>query len=142
VPVFKNMTSSSHEQKICEEASGLLSEALEVTGYFNLIDRGAFLENPESMGIKKENIQFKNWTVIGAEFLITGGVQVSGDQFIIELRTFDALKQTLVDGLGKRYVTSLKDNQLQKIIQRYCGEVVFQLFGERDILKSKIDLES
>ena len=41
-----------------------------------MIDRGAFLANPESMGIKKGDIQFKNWTVIGAEYLITGGVLI------------------------------------------------------------------
>jgi len=142
VPVFRSMTPSSQEQAICEEASGLLSESLEFTGYFKMIDKGAFLENPETMGIIKENIQFKNWTVIGAEYLITGGVLVSGDQLIIELRMFDTLKQSLVEGLGKRYIARLEDNRLRKIVRTYCSEVIFQLLGERGIFTSKIAFES
>jgi TolB protein len=142
VPVFKSMTPSAQEQAICKEASALLSETLEFAGYFKLVDRGAFLEDAETMGIIKENIQFRNWTVIGAEYLVTGGVLVSGDQLIIELRMFDTLKQSLVEGLGKRYITRLEDHRLRKIVRTYCSEVVFQLFGTRGIFTSKIAFES
>jgi TolB protein len=142
VPVFKSMTPSTQEQAVCEEASALLSETLEFTGYFKLMDRGAFLEDAETMGIIKENIAFRNWTVIGAEYLVTGGVLISGDQLIIELRTFDTLKQSLVEGLGKRYIARLEDNRLRKIVRTYCSEVVFQLFGTRGIFTSKIAFES
>ncbi len=142
VPVFKSMTPSEEEKTICKEASDLLSQTLEFTGYFKLIDRGAFLEDPNTAGIIKENIQFKNWTVIGAEFLITGGVVVSGDQLIIELRMFDTLKQTLVSGLGKRYIARVSDNRLRKIIRTYCSEIIFHFTGERGVFTSKIAFES
>jgi len=142
VPVFKSMTPSAQETEICEEASALMSETLEFTGYFKMINRGAFLEDPATMGIIKENIQFKNWTVIGAEFLVTGGVLVTGDQLIIELRMFDTLKQSLVEGLGKRYIARLEDNRLRRIIRTYCSEVIFQMTGERGIFTSKIAFES
>jgi TolB protein len=142
VPVFKSMTPSTREQAICEEASALLSETLDFTGYFKLMAPGAFLEDPETMGIIKENIEFRNWTVIGAEYLVTGGVLITGDQLIIELRMFDTLKQSLVEGLGKRYITRLEDHRLRKIVRTYCSEVIFQLFGTRGIFTSKIAFES
>jgi TolB protein len=140
VPVFRSMTPSAEERAICEEASALLSETLDFTGYFKLIDRGAFLEDPETMGIIRENIQFKNWTVVGAEFLVTGGVLYTNDQLIIELRMFDTLNQTLIEGLGKRYIARIDD--LRKIVRRYCSEVIFQLTGDRGIFTSKIAFES
>ena len=140
VPAFRSMTPSAEEKAICEEASALLSETLDFTGYFKLIDQGAFLEDPETMGIIRENIQFKNWTVIGAEFLVTGGVLYTNDQLIIELRMFDTLNQTLIEGLGKRYTARIDD--LRKIVRRYCGEVIFQLTGDRGIFTSKIAFES
>jgi TolB protein len=136
VPVFRSMTPSPEEKAICEEASQLLSETLDFTGYFKLIDKAAFLEDPETMGIIKENIQFKNWTVINAEFLITGGVLYTNDQLIIELRMFDTLKQELIEGLGKRYIARVED--LRKIVRKYCSEVIYQLTGERGVFTSKI----
>ena len=59
VPVFKAITYGSKEQKICEESSALLSDTLEFTGYFKLIDRDAFLTDRESMGVKKEDRAFQ-----------------------------------------------------------------------------------
>jgi TolB protein len=142
VPVFKNMSGSAEERAICDEAADLLAETLDFTGYFKLMDRGAFLEDPETMGIIKENIQFKNWTVIGAEFLVTGGVLVAGDQLTIELRMFDTIKQELMEGLGKRYTVRVSDNRLREVIRLYCSEVIFQLTGDRGVFTSKIAFES
>jgi TolB protein len=55
---------------------------------------------------------------------------------------FDTLKQSLVEGLGKRYIARLEDNRLRKIVRTYCSEVIFQLFGTRGIFTSKIAFES
>ena len=142
VPVFKTITHGPKEQKFCEEASVLLSDTLEFTGYFKMIDRGAFLINPESMGIKKGEVQFRNWTVIGAEYLITGGVLISGDLLTIELRMFDTLKQEGVNGLELGYTDRIEDHSLREIIHTYCSKVIFQLFGEQGIFNSKIAFES
>ena len=142
VPVFKAITQGLKEQKICEETSVLLSDTLEFTGYFKMIDRGAFLANPESKGIKKGDIQFKNWTVIGAEYLITGGVLISEDLLTIELRMFDTLKQNGVEGLELGYTARLEDHSLREIIHTYCAKVISQLFNVQGIFNSKIAFES
>lgn len=142
IPVFKAITHGPKEQKICEEASALLSDTLEFIGYFKLIDRDAFLTDPESMGVKQEDIQFKNWTVIGAEYLITGGVLISGDVQTIELRLFDTLTQTGVEGLELGYTDRLEDHSLRQIIHTYCAKVISQLFKVQGIFNSKIAFES
>ncbi len=142
VPVFKAITHGSKEQKICEESSALLSDTLEFTGYFKLIDRDAFLTDRESMGVKKEDIRFKNLTVIGAEYLITGGVKISGDLLTIELRLFDTLTQTGVEGLELGYTDRLEDHSLREIIHTYCAKVISQLFKVQGIFSSKIAFES
>ena len=46
VPFFKGMTENSEELKKTGEAADLLSETLDFTGYFKIIDRGAFLADP------------------------------------------------------------------------------------------------
>ena len=138
VPVFKSMTPTPEEQKVAESASTLLSDTLDFTGYFKLIDRGAFLEDSGASGIIAPNIQFKNWTAVGAELLITAGVLITNDVLEIELRLYDTFKQKLL--VGKLYKGRVEDQR--KIIRRFCSEVIFQLTGDRGIFTSKIAFES
>ena len=141
VSVFKAITHGPKEQEICEDAYKLLSDTLEFTGHFKLIDRGAFSANPESMGIEKKNIRFKDWTAIGAEYLITGGVLISGNSLSIELRMFDTLKQTGVEGLELRYTDRLEDNSIRRIIHAYFAHVIAALFREQGIFNSNSRLQ-
>ena len=103
-----------------------------------MLDRGAFLSDPQTAGIIAPNIQFKNWTVIGAELLITGGMVITDELLEIELRLFDTFQQKLI--VGKRYKGRVED--LRKIVRKFCTEIVFQLTGDRGIFASKIAFES
>lgn len=138
VPVFKSMTPTGEETAFSRSASALLSETLDFTGYFKLIDPGAFLEDPGVSGIIAPDIEFKNWTLVGAELLITGGVLIANDLIEVELRLYDTFKQQLL--VGKRYTGRAEDER--KIIRRFCSEVIFQLTGDRGIFTSKIAFES
>lgn len=138
VPVFKSMTPNDIEKQAAQSASDLLSDTLAFTGYFKLLDRGAFLADPQTAGIIAPNIQFKNWTVIGAELLVTSGMIISDGFLEIELRLFDTFKQELI--VGKRYKGRTDD--LRKIVRRFCTEIIFQLTGDRGIFSSKIAFES
>ncbi len=78
VPWFKMTSGHAVEQEQSRKAAELMSETLEFTGYFKIIDRGAFLADPLNPEIVAANIRFRNWTGIGAELLITGGILVDG----------------------------------------------------------------
>lgn len=134
VPVFKSMTPNNTENQVAEETANLLSETLDFTGYFKMLDRGAFLEDPRVTGIIAPSLRFPNWTAIGAELLITGGVVLTDNLLEMELRLYDTFKGKLL--LGKRYTGWPTDQR--KIIRRFCSKVIFQLTGNRGIFTSKI----
>ena len=134
VPVFRDMTGSSEEQIFSDAASNLLSETLDFTGYFKIISREAYLEYPREKGITELKLNFRNWTGIGSELLITGGVWVTGDKVKIELRLFDTFKERMI--LGKLYKGSVSDQR--RIIRKFCGEVIYTLTGSQGIFSSKI----
>ena len=69
VPMFKNISGDPKEVQLSRLASDFLSEMLDFTGYFKLLDRDAFLYDPQQDGVITPNINFQNWTVIGAELL-------------------------------------------------------------------------
>lgn len=134
VPIFKTISQNETEFALARKAADLLSEALAFTGYFELLDRGAFLMNPLSFGIIGPKIQFQNWTGIGAEFLVTGGLMVRDNVVEMEIRLFDTFKQRLL--VGKKYKGWVKDQR--RMIHRFCSEVVYRLTNTRGVFDSKI----
>ncbi len=134
VPVFKGMAGLPEEKVVARESSDFMSASLEFTGYFKMIDRAAFLEDLQQKGIDAPDLNFKNWTDIGAELLITGGVFIKGDDLVMEFRLFDTYKAELL--LGKRYAGKIKDQE--KIVLRFCSEIIYRLTGRRGVFDSSI----
>ncbi|MFZ5573477.1 MAG: Tol-Pal system beta propeller repeat protein TolB [Thermodesulfobacteriota bacterium] len=134
VPRFQNSGGDERAETIAREAARLLEDTLDFTGYFKIVDHGAFLEYPHETGISAEKINFRNWTGIGAELLITGGAQIQDGNLLLELRLFDTFKSRLL--IGKRY--SSKPEDQRKIIRKFCAEVVRLLTGREGLFDSKI----
>jgi TolB protein len=134
IPLFKNETGTAEAARLSESAADLLSASLEFTGYFQILDRQAFLFNPQSDGILTPQINFANWTVIGAELLITGLYEENNGKIAMELRLFDTFKGQRI--LGKKYSGKTVDQR--RIIHRFCSEVIQYLTGSRGVFASKI----
>jgi TolB protein len=134
VPFFKNVSGTAEEQVLSKSSTELLSSSLEFTGYFKILDRGAFLFDPDKDGVLTPQINFANWTVIGAELLITGLFEVNNGRIAIELRLFDTFKNKRI--LGKKYAGRPADQR--KIIHRFCSEVIEYLTGHKGMFASKI----
>ncbi len=133
-PVFKNMAPETTAPALAVEAADLVQQSLEFTGYFQMIDRAAFLEEPSAKGITGQAINFDNWTDIGAELLITGGITATEDFLQIECRLFDTFSKDML--FGKRYKG--RSDDLRKIVHRFCSEMVYRLTGKRGIFESDI----
>jgi len=125
VPMFKNVTGSAEEVQLSKSSSDLLAASLDFTGYFKILDPQAFLFDPASDGVMTPQINFANWTVLGAELLVTGLFEASDGKISVELRLFDTFKARRI--LGKKYAGRLADQR--KIIHRFCSEVIQYLTG-------------
>ena len=134
VPWFKNISQNAKGDALCIEFADLLSDTLEFTGYFKILDRGAFLVDPKNPNIIASRINFRNWTAIGTEALVTGGISVNQELFELDLRLFDTVEGKVL--VGKRYKG--RTENLRKVIRRFCGEVMAHLTGDRGVFDSKI----
>jgi len=134
VPLFKNQAGGPREDENSRKAVDLLAGSLDFTGYFKILDRSAFLFDPQQSGLGAADINFQNWTVVGAELLITGTFEQSGDNVAMELRLFDTIRSR--QALGKRYSGNIAETR--KIILRFCSEVIYYLTGNKGIFNSKI----
>jgi len=134
VSYFKTFSGNPAERQVALKTSDLFSSMLEFTGYFKMLDRAAFLENPHQSGITASNIKFHNWTSIGAELLITGMILKNADLLEMELRLYDTFKGKLI--VGKRYKS--KPGDQRRIVRRFCSEIIYHLTGSRGIFNSRI----
>lgn len=134
IPLFKNETGTTEEVRLSQTSADLLADSLEFTGYFKILDRQAFLFNPQSDGILAPQINFSNWTVVGAELLITGLFKENNGNIAMELRLFDTFKGQRI--LGKKYSGKTVDQR--RIIHRFCSEVMQYLNGSKGVFASKI----
>ena len=133
IPVFKKVHPDDATERLSRTASNLLAETLDFTGYFKILDRAAFLVDMQTV-TALAHVNFHNWTSIGAELLVTGGVLIQDDQVEMELRLYDTFKEKLL--VGKRYKGLIKDQR--KIVRRFCSEIIFFLTGDKGIFNSEI----
>jgi TolB protein len=134
VPTFKAAAQDPAAMSVARATSERLAYYLTFTGYFTISDPDAFLEDPQTMNITGSGIRFRNWTAIGAELLVTGGVVARDGGVEFELCLFDTVKQKMV--VGKRYRGSADDHR--QVARRFGSEVVFAITGSRGFFDSKI----
>lgn len=111
-----------------------LARDLLLTGYFSVIDRKAFLEDPSQAGITEKGTRFGDWSVIGAEYLVKGGFQASDREIITEFRLFDVTKGTLI--VGKRYIG--KPDDRGRMVRQFANELLLALTGEAGLFDTRI----
>jgi len=134
VTEFKTFNGHTEEVKDGNTSRIILTDALNFTGYLKTMNPVAFLSNPAQSGIQLGQINFRDWTGIGAELLITGGVTETNGKVKLRLRLFDTFNTRLL--VGKVYTGPR--SQIRKMIHLFCSEISYKLTGKRGVFNSKI----
>ncbi|MDD5476176.1 MAG: hypothetical protein PHU03_06670, partial [Syntrophales bacterium] len=111
-----------------------LGRLMTLTGFFRVIDRAAFLEDPAAAGITAPEISFGDWLSIGADFLVKGGFELGDSGLSSEFRLFDVVRGTLI--IGKKYWGRSEDRKI--MVMKFAEEILLALTGERGVFNTKI----
>jgi TolB protein len=112
----------------------IVGRDLELSGIFRVVPRDAHIELPESSGTTAGEINFDNWSVIGALALVKGTVESDSGRLTVEARLFDVPQRRAV--AGRRYRGATAD--LRRIANRFADEILLALTGERGPFDSRI----
>ncbi len=131
---FKNLGAKEDKENLSAWFAYQLSRHLKLTGFFNVINPGAFLEDPEHAGITIEGINFSDWSSIGADFLVKGGFNNDGKELSVEFRIFDVVEGKLI--VGKRYQDRFTKRKI--MVLKFVNEILLALTGEKGVFDTKI----
>lgn len=134
IPRFKNLGGTPDDQLVSTSLASVMSDDLEISGLFRLIDSSTFLKNPDDSGITADSIDWKDWSSLGAEALIKGGFYFEKNGIRVEARLFDVVRGSFIT--GKRYFGKPEDVRI--ISHKFADEAMYRLTGEKGIFQTQI----
>ncbi len=136
VPDFQLLLGGSPGQdNVAVAASDNLANLLSITGYFNVLNKKAYLEDSKPLPANaRESVNFGDWLVIGAEYLVKGSFQYRGGDLFLTCRLYDVVKAELL--LEKKYTGKATD--LTAMTRKFAAEVLQALTGEGGVFASRI----
>jgi TolB protein len=133
IPEFKNFSTNKEYPELATALAEVLSNDLDLTGYFTPMDKEAFLEEDDDSRVR-ETIRFKNWSAIGADLLLRGGYTAIGRSVEVEVRLYDVFWGRQV--LGRRALG--KAAEYRTLMHRIGNEIIYTLTGHKGMFLSKL----
>ncbi len=134
VSPLRNLDLGNDPGKLSEGIADTIAYDLDLSGWFRVLDRSAYIEHSQKTGITLGSFDFGDWSVIGAEGLVKGGFSVRGEELTVELRLFDVFQRKEV--VGKRYTARAKD--FRRIAHKFADEIILQFTGVQGIFNTRI----
>lgn len=134
VQVFKNTHLDSGDIPIGLELHETLTDDLDFSGLFRVLDPTSFIEDPAQADTDPGKIHFEDWTAVGADALIEGTYSRDLDRLTAEFHLYDVVQQKRI--VGKRYYGGAGD--LRKMAHKFADEVVKQITGEEGAFTTRI----
>ncbi len=114
------------------QISAVIASDLESSGLFAPIDKGAFIQTPQSLQAVP---RFGDWRVINAQALVTGNVQQQADgKLRVEFRLWDVVAEQQMAGLA----LTAPANNWRRIAHRVADAIYSRLTGEDGYFDSRI----
>ncbi len=133
IPDFKNLTRDNEHPELSTRLPGIISNDLDLSGYFSPMDKEAFLEEKDA-SLTVENIHFKDWSVIGAELLLKGSYVCIGHSLEVEMRLYDVFWGRQI--LGKRALGDI--SHYRHLMHRLGNDIIQKLTGHLGIFLTKL----
>ncbi len=130
---FQNLTTRSNSPELSAALPKVISNDLDLSGYFTPMDKESFLEEGDSMS--REEVRMRNYSVIGADFLITGRYSVIGRVLEVEARLYDVFSGRQINKPIKRVG---KTESYRSLMHSIGNEIIHELIGYEGIFLTKL----
>ena len=133
IPDFRDTSQSKEQPDLAANLPGVISNDLDLSGYFIPMEKAAFLEGNKAAFAVNE-IQFRDWVTIGADLLLKGTYTCIGQSVEAEVRLFDVFRGRQI--LGKRSLGRVDEQRA--LMHRISNDILYLLTGQRGMFLSKL----
>ena len=132
IPVFGG---SPEAAQLGRDIAGVITNDLRNSGLFRPIDSASFTQSGPPAGAPAGDVpNWQNWSVLGAQALVTGTVEGSGSSVRVEFRLWDVLPQQQIQGTA--YTTTASN---WRRIAHIISDVIYErLLGEKGYFDTRI----
>lgn len=131
IPDIKNISGLDASSDIGAKLRDVFVHDMETADIFNILDKKAYIEDP---GKKSEDIDFNDWKVIGADFLVKGNFLIDGEQLTVELKLFDVFQEKLI--IGRKYIG--RKINTRAIAHKFADDVMEAMTGEKGVFNTRL----
>lgn len=125
VPDLKNISTYGQHPEISGIFARIVRHDLSVIGYFHIVNPLSYLEDPQFSPINADMIDYTDWTVLNAQYLVNGEYMTENGSLTI--------KANLISIYSKRLLFSEtlsgKDGQYRYLAAKFADDVVKFLTG-------------
>ncbi|MEL0018426.1 MAG: Tol-Pal system beta propeller repeat protein TolB [Rickettsiales bacterium] len=123
---------SRRDAEVGADIAAVISGNLERSGLFRPVDKGAFLQKPESLQLQP---RYSDWRVINAQALVNGSVNYLPDgRLRVEFRLWDVFAEAQMTGLA--YFTA--PNNWRRVAHIISDAIYKRITGESGYFDSRI----
>jgi TolB protein len=112
----------------------VLGNDLTLSGYFRVLDRDAYIDDPQLSGLDVGEIEFLNWSTIGALALVKGSLQRTPEGIVVEVRLFDVQGKRALS--VKRY--RVAQREFPRAAHRFADEILRVFTGTQGPFDTQI----
>lgn len=107
---------------------------LALTGYFNLLNKKSFLDDQKAPYTPNVNINFTDWSVIGADYLLKGNLTKSDTGMTVECWFFDVIQGEIL--FAKKYNVAAAEQK--KLPQTIASDILLSLTGDEGDFNTRV----
>lgn len=127
-------TNTVKSQDLGADLADEVKRYLNMTGFFNTLNKKSFLMEQKDGETPVGNINFPDWSVIGADYLLKGNFSISGKGLIVECWLFDVVRGELI--LNKKY--SVQVNEQKTLARNIASDILLALTGDEGDFNTRI----
>ena len=131
IPDFRNESPQSGSPEFAAGLAQIISNDLDLSGYFSPMDKGAFLEGGNT---GEDSVNFKNWSVIGTELLVKASYACVGQSLELDLKLYDVYWRRQI--LGKRVLGETRNHR--ELMHRLSNDIIRLLTGSDGIAMTRL----
>ncbi|OQY16080.1 MAG: Tol-Pal system beta propeller repeat protein TolB [Desulfobacteraceae bacterium 4572_35.1] len=128
------LATSAEDNALAQTFHDVLQGDLDLSGLFEFVDEGAFLDDAKNDDLNSSDINFAQWRMLGAQVLLKGTYKLRRNKLELKVRLFDVMTRRLL--IGHNYQGQA--HEIRRMAHSFADQVMKVLTGKLGSFNTRI----